>query len=230
MPEDTPYNVHYYENNKQDKDRLALWFYYRLAKSYVKKGRVLDYGSGTGHLIKRFKKDYISYAYDFSPYALSEVKRIAPHVTVVDSEEDLKGVGFDLIISLHVLEHIEDPTKSIEFFRGLLKDKGMLIFVVPNISGLGRLLKKDKWAGFKDKTHVSLYMSLKWLNLVKKCGFQIVKTGTDGLWDVPYLPFIPNVLQKLIFYPMTGLQVVLGRLIWPNSLGESLVVICRKSK
>ena len=76
------YGQSYYSNNKQLNDRIALHFYYRLASSYIKSGKVLDFGCGVGRLIKRFKNNYRTYAYDISPYGLQLVKVNSPSTTI----------------------------------------------------------------------------------------------------------------------------------------------------
>lgn len=222
------YDKAYYQVNRQAEDRLALKFYYRIVSSYVKSGKVLDFGCGTGHFIKRFRKNYEAWAYDISPDALSSVQEVAPHVNICNSLESLTQNTFDLIVSVHVLEHLPNPEESLVSFSELLKDGGVLLYVVPNISGMGHSLKKQKWFGYGDLSHISLYPAEKWLRWTESAGFSILKIGTDGLWNVPYLPFVPLWIQKLIFYPLPALQVIAGQLFLPVSWGESLIVIARK--
>jgi len=222
------YDKRYYLSNKQTDDRIALSFYHRLAVRYVRKGKVLDYGCGTGHLIKRFGKGYEAWAYDISSYATESVRRVAPGVNICSIPESLSMGTFNLIISIHVLEHIELPERTLEFFWAALKEDGILMYVVPNVSGFGRALKKQRWSAYGDPSHVSLYPAGKWLSLTEKTGFSIIRSGTDGLWDVPYLRYLPIWFQKMIFYPMPAIQVAFGRLILPSTWGESLVVLAQK--
>lgn len=222
------YSNAYYQSNRQAGDRIALSFYYRLARSFVKSGKVLDFGCGTGHLIKRFRKGYEAWAYDISPYALQAVSSVAPHVKTCNSTEILKQNQFDLIVCIHVLEHLEEPQNIFRLFFEILNYNGVLMYVVPDTSGLGHSIKKKEWFGYKDKSHISLLPSEDWLYYTKNAGFKILKTGTDGLWDVPYLPFIPRLLQKLIFYPLPAIQVITGRIFLPVKWGESLIVIAKK--
>lgn len=223
------YNRHYYNFSKQLDDRIALSFYYRLATSFVRYGRVLDYGCGTGHLIKRFKKGYEAWAYDISAYALESVNVVAPHANICYDFESLRDNTFDLVISLHVLEHIQNPLESLLGFFKILKKDGILIYAVPNVSGIGQKMKKQQWVGYGDPSHISLYQADKWLCLTESAGFRLLKVGTDGLWDIPYLPIFPKWLQKLIFYPLPAIQVVTGCLFLPSRWGESLIVVARKS-
>lgn len=223
------YDKSYYRANKQSEDRIALGFYYRLATSFVKAGKVLDYGCGTGHFIKRFKKGYKAWVYDVSSYALKSVEVVAPNANICYSPESLKQNTFDLVVSLHVLEHLTNPLETLSLFFKILNEAGVLIYVVPNTSGIGHRIKKQRWFGYGDPSHVSLYPAEKWLSWTESAGFKILKMGTDGLWDVPYLQHIPMWLQKLIFYPIPAIQVITGRLLWPVDWGESLIVVAQKN-
>jgi 2-polyprenyl-3-methyl-5-hydroxy-6-metoxy-1,4-benzoquinol methylase len=228
LPKDM-FNKTYYLSNKQEGDRIALRLYYKLATKYIKEGRVLDYGCGTGHLIKRFHEGYEAWAYDLASYARESAHSIAPYVHICSDIQALKFNYFDLVLSVHVLEHLQNPKETIRLFHTLLKAQGVLLFIVPNTSGLGHTIKKKEWVGYGDPTHISLMPAKQWLEWVKSAGFQIMECGTDGLWNVPYVTHVPLWLQKLIFYPMPAIQVVTGRLIWHYNWGESLIVIAQKS-
>ena len=109
-----------------------------------------------------------------------------------------------------------------------LKSDGLLFLVVPNKSALGYKLKKEKWFAFKDPTHISLFEKDEWVNIVKNSGFNIFKLKTDGLWDSPYLKYIPNFIQKFFFSILPSIQVITNTLFIPWQLGEDLIIIAKK--
>ncbi|MBF0338548.1 MAG: class I SAM-dependent methyltransferase [Nitrospirae bacterium] len=222
------YDKAYYAAREQDDSRIALRFYARIVKSYVNSGRVLDYGCGTGHFIKQFTRGYESHAYDVSPYALEAVRNLNGGIHICTEPAALQEGFFDLITAIHVLEHIAEPFEVLAMFASLLREGGVVFFVVPNPSGLGHWLRKGTWTGYGDPSHVSLLPSKTWIELTRKAGLRILKTGTDGLWDVPYIKDMPVWIQKLIFYPLPALQVLTGQLFLPHDSGESLVVIAQK--
>ena len=228
------YDSEYYASNDQSDDRPALDFYYRLFKNEVGTGggkkKILEYGCGVGHLTKRLCRDYDCFALDISNYALSQVNKNAPQATTIKTMTEIKDGSLDAVIALHVMEHIEIPKDTLDEFFAKLKKEGVLVVVVPNPDGIGRKLKKENWFGFSDKTHISLFGEDKWRNLVKESGFHISKVNGDGMWDVPYLPLVPNVLQKLIFFPPAGIQYISGRVFLPTILGECLVMVAKKKQ
>lgn len=234
------YDSTYYQENAQAGDRPALNYYYRFFKQQMgkPKGRpvVLECGCGVGHLTKRLCNDYETYALDISDYALKQVNKNAPKAITVKNVEPktiknipkLKDGSLDGIIGLHIMEHLERPEEAFAEFYEKLKPGGLLIYVVPNPDGFGHKIKKDKWFGFSDKTHVSLLGEKQWVKLTKQAGFDVKSVKGDGMWDVPYFPAMPTVLQKLFFFPPAALQVVTGKAFLPTILGECLIVVARK--
>lgn len=221
------YSKSYYHNNGQSGDRVALQMYFRIFKKYVPCGKVLDYGAGYGFLSKRIANKYLSFAYELSSHARLKIKINSPKTVIYDNINFPKN-HFEGIISLHCLEHIINPNKMISLFANSLKKGGIVVMVVPNIDGYGYKIKKSKWFGFRDKTHVSLLPSGQWKKYFTDNGFSIIKTGSDWFWDVPYLPLIPNFIQKAIFYPGCLLMVLLGQIIFPEKWGEDLILVARK--
>jgi len=226
------YDSAYYENNDQAGDRPALAFYHRLFRQQMHGAdiskTVLEYGCGVGHLTKRLSNDFQCYALDISDYALSQVNKHAPTAKTIKTMDKIKKGSLDGIIGLHVLEHLKRPQDTLAEFYEKLKPGGLLVYVVPNPDGYGHKIKKDKWFGFSDKTHISLFGERRWVDLTKQAGFVIQKVRGDGMWDVPYLPVLPAFLQKLIFFPPAALQLTTGKAFLPTIFGECLIVVARK--
>lgn len=226
------YNSKYYEENDQSEDRPALRFYFRVFNNLMKTGndhqKVLEFGSGVGHLTKRLEEKYNCYALDISNYALEQVKKNAPKAKTVKSLDQIRNEDLDGVIALHVLEHVKDPKETIYQLASKLKNGGKILFVVPNPNGLGHKIKGDKWFAYSDKTHISLLNEGEWLLAVQEAGLIIERASADGMWDIPYLPIIPNFLQKLMFYPLAALQFVIGKTFLPRRWGECLIVEATK--
>ena len=224
------YNSEYYEHNKQDGDRLALEMYWKMYKKYLpNQGKILDFGAGNGFLSKKIAEFYNSFALEISEYAKKNIKINSPKTHILSGDKELKNNYFDGIISLHTLEHIINPEKTVNRLSMTLKHGGIILAVVPNPDGLGHKIKKNNWFGFRDKTHCSLLSSKKWKEIFIKNRLQIVQTSSDGFWDVPYIKWIPNIFQKLIFFPTCLLLVLTNKMIYPENFGECLIILARKN-
>lgn len=226
----TSYDKDYFDNNGQAGDRPALKMYARILQRYITSpgAQILDYGAGVGYLSKWLSNYYTTLAYDLADYCRVEIPKVSPKTTVLDSIDVLEPESLNGIITLHTLEHVSEPEDLIKKFNGLLKKGGLLFYVVPNPDGLGHTLKKNKWFAYRDKTHISLLSSEKWKSLTEESGFKILKTSSDGFWDPPYLAYIPNIVQKIMFIPTAALMVLLKRLIYPDRFGEDLIVVAEK--
>lgn len=229
-PNATNYDVSYFAARSQDRDRPALWFYERVIRRWVKPGKILDYGCGTGFMLKRLARYYDIAGFDVSADARQFTSSTVPGVTVYSSEQDIPEGCFSGIISLHVLEHIEHSTipSVLSLWHNALITGGRVLCVVPDFTGRAHNLAGKRWNGFGDPTHVTLLGCNEWLQLFTSAGFAVQRVGTDGLWNPPYRGGVGKILDGLRFSLPALLQFLLGRLILPAGSGESAVFLLMK--
>jgi SAM-dependent methyltransferase len=224
------YTRDYYEGNDQDADRLALWYYERPARRLAPLGsRVLDYGAGTGWLSRRLSKHFRAYALELSPHARTAIVQNAPGVRLHARSSDIESDSYDLVVSLHVLEHVPQPSDAVSDIHRLLRRSGRALCVVPNPVGLGHRIKRDAWFAYTDPTHVSVLSRAEWVELFEEAGFSVDRLGTDGLWEFPYSRWVPKALEMCTLGAIAGLQILFGRAFFPADWGECLLVFASKS-
>ena len=225
------FSEQYYQEQGLDEDRIALWFYARLLhRLRPRGGRLLDFGCGTGHLLKRLSGGFEAYGYDASPHARSACRQNAPDAVVLEDWESLEPASFDAIVSLHTLEHLERPLHTVKRLALLLAEGGLFLFVVPNPGGLGRRLKKGNWFAYRDPTHRSLLSRGEWCVIAKRAGLTVDWVRGDGMWDPPYVRLLPVAVQKVLFGGPAALQLLspLRRPFLPPVLGECLIVAAHR--
>jgi SAM-dependent methyltransferase len=228
LPHPDAYSEQYYQENGQDSDRAALWFYERVVRRMVPAGsRVLDYGCGSGFFVRRLSRHFSASGFDLSPTARQLTESHASGVTVYERPDDVPSRSFDLVTALHVLEHIQEPSEALTWFSEWLAPDGFLFAVVPNPDGWGHKLKGTDWFAYRDPTHCSLLSMEEWLIKVRTAGFDLSRVGTDGLWDAPYVRRVPRIVQLPVFGAMAAAQVALGRVFLPPTWGECLVLAGR---
>jgi SAM-dependent methyltransferase len=109
--------------------------------------RILEVGSGVGNQTKFFLDREKVVASDIEPHYLRELKtkfedrenlRIASYkFPITDSErKSLHDDGIDTIVSMNVLEHIEDDRGTLKDFASILPQGGRLALVVPAMPGI----------------------------------------------------------------------------------------------
>ena len=209
-------------------------FYARLARRYgPPQGKVLEVGCGLGHLLAGLVDRYQAFGADINFWALSQARHNVPaaHFALL-SAEDLGGfprAAFQIVIAKHVVEHLPHPERAVAEMSRILSPGGVLILATPNLDSAMRRVKKEKWIGYKDATHISLKPPGEWLDMLRANRLAPRRIFSDGFWDAPYMPVIPASLQKAFFGAPGGLQAILGWSMIPVRMGESLIVIADRT-
>jgi SAM-dependent methyltransferase len=221
----------YYEEHQIDEDRLALWYYARLIRRLRPGGgRLLDFGCGTGHLLRRVSASFEALGYDASAYARNRARLNAPDATILEEWGSLRARSLDVIVALHTLEHLRRPPAVMAQLAQLLTPGGTFLFVVPNTHSLGRRLKRERWFGHRDPTHYSLLSRGEWVGVAREAGLEVQWVRGDGWWDVPYVRVVPTSVQRVLFRAPAALQLLWpgARPLLPPAAGECLIVAAQR--
>ena len=238
MPFDEKYfSTHTYANITFTKYSMYWWsnrFQAMLARRYGKRGaRLLEVGSGMGHLVGQLEDTFETYGMDLNHWAIKQSKSVIKKTQLqTASAQDLpfRDDSFNVVIIKHIVEHLPDPRKAIQEIGRVTEPAGTLILATPNLDSLLKPWKGKKWIGYQDPTHISLKQPVEWLSFIKEAGFELVKVFADGFWDVPYIRVVPSPIQKLFFGSLGGFQAITGWIFLPMRWGESILVIARKKK
>ncbi|MFX0180467.1 MAG: class I SAM-dependent methyltransferase [Candidatus Hodarchaeota archaeon] len=146
---------------------------YKLISKYFRhnlpyKPKVLDYGGGPGYLLSPFLKNYDCYVMDYKKYALPRGIRYLGRNT-----DDLNGkLQFNIIFSIRVLEHVNDPKKVIKDLVLNLNHNGIIYVQVP----LGCL---NEWKSLGTPfRHINFFSEESICNLFKVSGLNIIYLNT----------------------------------------------------
>ena len=229
------FSTHTYENVTFAKYSMYWWsnrFYSKLARRYGKLGgKLLEIGSGMGHLVGQLEDSFETDGIDLNHWAVEQSKAVVEKTdlqTASAEELPFEDNSFDIVIIKHIVEHLPNPEKAIAEIGRITIPGGVLILATPNLDSLLKPWKGEKWIGYQDPTHISLHPPASWLNWIQESGFSLMRVFADGFWDVPYIRFLPNPIQKLIFGSLGGLQAITGLIFLPMRWGESIMVIARK--
>lgn len=237
MPFDEKYfSTHTYANITFAKYSMYWWsnrFYAILARRYGKRGaRFLEVGSGLGHLVAQLEDSFKTYGMDINHWAVKASKSVvntSALQTASAQELPFANDVFNVVVIKHIVEHLPDPQKAIAEIARVTEAGGTLILATPNLDGLLKPRKGDRWIGYQDPTHISLKRPAEWLSFIEEAGFTLKRVFADGFWDVPYIPLIPKQIQKLFFGSLGGFQAMTGFIFLPMRWGESIIVIAKKN-
>lgn len=141
------------------------------------KGKLLDYGCGTGHFLTACKKDgwQIS-GIEPSDKARAQAEEQTGEKIGTGDLSALEPASFDIITLWHVLEHVHDLNGLMTSFASLLKPDGKLIIAVPNSDSFDAQMYKEYWAAYDVPRHLYHFNQATMKRLLKKHKFQLVET------------------------------------------------------
>jgi 2-polyprenyl-3-methyl-5-hydroxy-6-metoxy-1,4-benzoquinol methylase len=229
------FSTHTYKDITFAKYSMYWWsnrFFAMLARRHGRRGaRLLEVGSGMGHLVGQLSAWFEAYGMDVNHWAVNQSKAAAKRAslqTASAQELPYREGAFNVVIIKHIVEHLPDPAQAIREIGRVTEPGGILILATPNLGSLLKPWKGKAWIGYQDPTHISLKPPEEWLELIRSAEFIPLKVFSDGFWDAPYIRFVPKQIQKLFFGSLGGFQAITGIVFLPMRWGESIIVIARK--
>lgn len=219
----------YYRANGQLGDRPALRYYTRLVRRYVGAGPYLDYGCGTGHLVRHLSGIGTASGFEISEYSASQARENAPGTVIYTDDAAIPDASLGGITCVHVLEHLTDDIVEsvLATWQRVLRPDGRVLAVMPDPAGRARALAGERWNGFSDPTHINLKPHAEWRSVLAGHGFRVVREGSDGMWNVPY-GRLPKLVDAGLRAGPALVQFLSGRLFLTPGSGESSIFVLER--
>jgi len=206
------------------------------ARSSVGTGRWLEVGGGIGsfaHLVQQRLPDWSVFFNETNRVSLDAAREAYGLATLSDSPAELKarGLEFDVISAIDVLEHTPDPCEFVRQYLQVLRPGGILVIGVPRFSRLNRLISQESSSAVIPPYHLSLFNEHNLVRLLNRAGpFENVRVWVDGIPAFTLLDFVKTWQHWDIKVPdaiqdqPTGVQVTpypehVSR--WLNALGAA---------
>ena len=172
-------------------------YIYKKILKYLQPGLSLDFGCGFGNFLKFIKKET---KLNFVGY---EVNRIALEKLEKESITYVKNIDnaneYDNIVSLNVLEHIDDDTEVFNNFNRILKPEGRLVLYLPHSMVLWSSL--DNLVGHKRR-------------YTKKDLSKKLENSNFNIEKIEYVDFIGSVVLLIFKILRLDLNYKKSRLIF----------------
>lgn len=200
-------------------------------------GKVLDIGCGDAYFDKRLIDTFpdITQIWGIDTYAEQSMHNGKEHY--VNAYDTIKGMKFDFVLLMDVLEHIEKDVLFMESLQQYLKKGSVLFITVPafqrlfslhdiqlhhfrryNFQGLYKTLKKS---GYVVKDYSYFYFSLIFLRIISKR-----KTQNLGMWNHSEKSLLTMMIKWCLNMDYRVLRFLSDRGIHIGGL--SLLVICSR--
>ena len=199
---------------------------------YVSGGKILDLGCATGFFLK------MAQSRGFEPYGieLSEFSFVQAHKKFGDTifhgtieDGPFENDFFDVITMFDLLEHVKDPVATLRRCKEILKPKGIIVAVLPDVSSITAKLMGSNWTHYKDE-HLYYFSKRTISALLKQESYEVVKiTPTSKVMNLEYLyhqftQYPHHIVTPLIttFYKL--LPHYLSTISFPLLMGEILII------
>ncbi len=161
-----------------------------------KKGRLLDYGAGTGYFLNAaIKEGWNGVGYEPNSTAV----KIAKENFGLTFFSDLKSVKeekkFDVITLFHVLEHVHELRKTIKLLLNKLKSTGIICVALPNTASLDAVTYNQTWAAWDVPRHLYHFDQKSVEFLAKEFDLKII-SRKPMLFDSYYVSWLSENFQE----------------------------------
>lgn len=176
----------------------------RVLSSCLKDGKnrkaILDIGCGEGNFLKGLKtQDFVKYGLDLKSNKVNNLDGIDVYKgDFLKIKFDRK---FDVVVLLHVLEHLEDPVKVLKKIKRLLNPKGIVLLSTPNTDSIGFRLGGQNWFHLDPPYHMVLFNKDNMKLACEKTGFIVLSIKND-FYQFPLDLYwsLKSVKDKYLYY------------------------------
>jgi SAM-dependent methyltransferase len=136
--------------------------------------RALDVGCGAGRVgdaLQRFRGFQVT-GIEPNPKAAIQARERGLRVHTGTLESFEADEPFDVVLMLHVLEHLPDPLAAVRRAGELLAPSGQLVLALPNVASLERLLLGRHWDAWDVPRHVHHFGPRSLTRLLKLANFE----------------------------------------------------------
>jgi 2-polyprenyl-3-methyl-5-hydroxy-6-metoxy-1,4-benzoquinol methylase len=179
----------------------------------LKRGKLLDTGSGTGHFLHKMKRE----GWEVKGIEINEkareyaVSSFGLDVISPEKISSLSSGSFDCITLWHVLEHFEDPFRYLSEISRLLADGGICIIALPNSNSFDAEHYKKFWAAYDVPRHIWHFSPFTFQLFAQKAGFKI-RTIKSLPLDVFYISILSEKYMGTWLNFITG--IITGKWFW----------------
>ena len=159
--------------------KLKNWLFAKRIRQIAKPGRarVLEIGYARGHLLKALHNEgsFEVEGIDFGEATFRHLKSLGLNVSLASIEDKNYPAGhFDVVVGLHVLEHVQDPFKFIAEVHRILAPAGRLYLQIPTVAHWRARRAGKAWRALTPPFHLWFFAPKTIRLFLSKHGFRVI--------------------------------------------------------
>jgi SAM-dependent methyltransferase len=169
------------------KERLQVEDYARtraiLNRLYPQRGKLLEVGSSLGYHLDMFRKDGwdvlgVEPYFQGCRYAREELGLEVKNAILETA--DIPEESQDVVLLNHVIEHLDDPTRTLREVNRVLKPNGHFVIETPRYDTLMFRLLRRRERSISCNGHIYFFTTRTLKNLYDAAGFRLVQLDYVG--------------------------------------------------
>ena len=200
-------------------------------------GRVLDIGCQTGIYLEALPATFKKFGVERSQWAAEYTKKITKAEINSGKVEDIEYPleFFDVINASYVIEHLQDPLRTLNIIAGWLKKGGVFIISVPNFNSLCARLFREFYRLAEPRQHIFLTTPSSLKRVLEQLEMKVEKIYYP-YFGTPYCKFseqvrlVTNALRRFSLALLLRMNKApqIKDLISPAFYGNIMTVVARK--
>lgn len=151
----------------------------RFMRHSDRSGRLIELGAGNGQFLERLKLcrwtgPLEGIELDAST-ATAVTRRTGFAVRTADLDKEiLPEISYDAIVMRHVIEHLRQPTVTLQMVYRALRPNGVLFIGTPDAKALSARIFGEHWWGYEVPRHLVVFSSGALSSLLRGTGFELL--------------------------------------------------------
>lgn len=136
-------------------------------------GRILDIGCGLGFFLSGIDDAWEKHGIEMSQFAVDHAGQWGRVLLGPVEAAAFPAAHFEVVVMHHVIEHIEDPERTLAEVERILKPGGHLIMATPDFDSACARRFGSRYRLLHDPTHISLFSNESMHRFLRDSGFLI---------------------------------------------------------
>jgi SAM-dependent methyltransferase len=185
-PEDPSFDYAVARPQRFEKERLQTRDYAEtrafLRRLYPRRGQLVEVGSSLGFLLQAFREDgWDVLGVEPDKNGVRNTAKLGmPAICSVLEQARLPDDSADVVVMLHVIEHVPDPVGTLREIRRVLRPGGHLVLETPRYDSMMFRVLRRRERSISCNGHIYFFTRKTLQRAFEKAGFELVRFENAG--------------------------------------------------